>query len=55
MQLTIKKRNLMYLRVDKLPVELPASPEVDPIAAKSVQEILGGGFGEIYHLSSQRD
>jgi Mn-containing catalase len=45
----------MYLRIDKLPVELPASPEVDPIAAKSVQEIQGGRFGEIYDLSSQGD
>ena len=28
-------------------VELPASPEVDPIAAKNVQELLGGRFGEM--------
>ncbi len=37
----------MFLRIDKLPVELPASPEVDPIAAKNVQELLGGRFGEM--------
>ena len=32
----------MFLRIDKLPIELPASPVVDPIAAKNVQELLGG-------------
>ena len=32
----------MFLRIDKLPVELPASPDVDPIAAKK-----GGHFAEV--------
>lgn len=40
----------MYLRIDKLPVELPASPDIDPIAAKNVQELLGGRFGEMSTL-----
>jgi len=40
----------MFLRIDKLPVELPASPEIDPIAAKHVQELLGGRFGEMSTL-----
>src|SRR5688572_33438253 len=40
----------MFLRIDRLPVELPASPEVDPIAAKNVQELLGGRFGEMSTL-----
>src|SRR5947209_4704804 len=40
----------MFFRIDKLPVELPASPEVDPIAAKNVQELLGGRFGEMSTL-----
>jgi Mn-containing catalase len=40
----------MFLRIDKLPVELPASSEVDPIAAKNVQELLGGRFGEMSTL-----
>lgn len=40
----------MFLRIDKLPVELPASPDVDPIAAKNVQELLGGRFGEMSTL-----
>ena len=40
----------MFLRIDKLPVELPASPEIDPVAAKNVQELLGGRFGEMSTL-----
>ena len=40
----------MFLRVDKLPVELPVSPQVDPTAAKHVQELLGGRFGEMSTL-----
>jgi Mn-containing catalase len=40
----------MFLRIDKLPVELPVSPKVDPIAAKNVQELLGGRFGEMSTL-----
>jgi Mn-containing catalase len=40
----------MFLRIDKLPVELPVSPEVDPVAARNVQELLGGRFGEMSTL-----
>lgn len=40
----------MFLRIDKLPVQLPASPDVDPIAARNVQELLGGRFGEMSTL-----
>src|SRR5579884_812332 len=40
----------MFLRIDRLPVELPASPKVDPTAAKYVQELLGGRFGEMSTL-----
>jgi len=40
----------MYLRIDKLPVELPVSPDVDPVAARNVQELLGGRFGEMSTL-----
>lgn len=40
----------MFLRIDKLPVELPASKEIDPIAARNVQELLGGRFGEMSTL-----
>lgn len=40
----------MFLRIDRLPVQLPVSPEVDPVAAKNVQELLGGRFGEMSTL-----
>lgn len=40
----------MFLRIDKLPVELPMSPEIDPLAARNVQELLGGRFGEMSTL-----
>src|SRR5687768_4582695 len=40
----------MFLRIDRLPVELPASPDIDPVAAKNVQELLGGRFGEMSTL-----
>ncbi len=40
----------MFLRIDKLPVELPMSPEADPVAARNVQELLGGRFGEMSTL-----
>ncbi len=37
----------MFLRIDKLPVELPASTRVDPESASAVQELMGGRFGEM--------
>ncbi len=40
----------MFLRIDKLQIELPQSPEVDPPAAANVQELLGGRFGEMSTL-----
>lgn len=40
----------MFLRIDRLPVELPASKEIDPVAARNVQELLGGRFGEMSTL-----
>ncbi len=40
----------MFLRIDKLPVELPMSPDIDPVAAKNVQELMGGRFGEMSTL-----
>src|SRR5690349_5942836 len=41
------KENPMFLRIDKLPVELPQSTEVDPESAAAVQELMGGKFGEM--------
>ena len=40
----------MFLRIDKLQVELPKPSEADPNSAASVQELLGGRFGEMSTL-----
>src|SRR5690606_9921649 len=40
----------MYLRIDRLRVELPRPKEADPNAAAAVQELLGGRFGEMSTL-----
>ncbi|HIQ29345.1 MAG TPA: manganese catalase family protein [Candidatus Caldiarchaeum subterraneum] len=40
----------MYLRIDKLQVELPVPEEPDPKAAAVLQELLGGRFGEMSTL-----
>jgi Mn-containing catalase len=37
----------MYLRIDRLQIELPTPSEPDPNAAAAVQELLGGRFGEM--------
>ena len=37
----------MFLRIDALPVELPASTKIDPESASAVQELMGGRFGEM--------
>jgi Mn-containing catalase len=40
----------MFLRIDKLQVELPQPKEQNPNAAAAVQELLGGRFGEMSTL-----
>lgn len=40
----------MYLRIDRLQIELPAPKEPDPNAAAAVQDLLGGRFGEMSTL-----
>jgi Mn-containing catalase len=40
----------MFLRIDKLQIELPRSAEADPASAGVVQELLGGKFGEMSTL-----
>ncbi|MDQ3167147.1 MAG: manganese catalase family protein [Chloroflexota bacterium] len=40
----------MYLRIDKLQLELPMAENPDIEAAKAVQELLGGQFGEMSTL-----
>ena len=36
----------MFLRIDRLQIELPQPKEASPDAAAAVQELLGGRFGE---------
>ena len=40
----------MFLRIDKLQIELPRPKEADPESAGIVQELLGGKFGEMSTL-----
>jgi Mn-containing catalase len=40
----------VFLRIDRLQVEMPAPSEPDPNAAAAVQELLGGRFGEMSTL-----
>lgn len=40
----------MFLRIDKLQIELPRPAQADPVAAGIVQELLGGKFGEMSTL-----
>jgi Mn-containing catalase len=37
----------MFLRIDKLQVELPEPKQADPSSAAAVQELLDGRFGEM--------
>ena len=37
----------MFLRIDRLPVQLPQSKKIDPESASAVQELMGGRFGEM--------
>jgi Mn-containing catalase len=40
----------MFLRIDRLAIELPKPKKQDPASAASVQELLGGRFGEMSTL-----
>ena len=42
----------MFLRIDRLQIELPVSKKADPNAAAAVQELLGGRFGEMSTLNN---
>ena len=42
----------MFLRVDKLQIELPPPAEQDPNAAAALQELLGGKYGEMSTLGN---
>lgn len=43
---------LMFMRIDKLQVDLPANLDPDPAAAAAVQELMGGRFGEMSTLNN---
>ena len=40
------ERHRVFLRIDKLQIELPRPQQADPASAGIVQELLGGKFGE---------
>src|SRR5918997_2933776 len=42
----------MFLRIDRLQIELPQASKPDPNAAAAVQELLGGRFGEMSTLNN---
>ena len=42
----------MFLRIDKLQIELPATQGPDPNAAAALQELLGGKYGEMSTLGN---
>jgi Mn-containing catalase len=42
----------MFLRIDRLQVEMPIPAEPDPQAAAAVQELMGGRFGEMTTLNT---
>lgn len=42
----------MFLRIDKLQVEMPLPNEPDPSAAAAVNELMGGRFGELTTLNT---
>ena len=44
------ERYAVFLRIDKLQIELPKPAQADPESAGVVQELLGGKFGEMSTL-----
>jgi len=42
----------MFMRIDKLQIELPKNVDPDPAAAAAIQELLGGRFGEMSTLNN---
>jgi Mn-containing catalase len=40
----------LFLRIDKLQIELPRPEQADPESAGIVQELMGGKFGEMSTL-----
>lgn len=46
------RKSEMFLRVDKLQIDLPAPKKQDPNAAAALQELLGGKYGEMSTLGN---
>jgi Mn-containing catalase len=42
----------MFMRVDKLLIELPTPKKQDPNAGAALQELLGGKYGEMSTLNN---
>jgi Mn-containing catalase len=42
----------MFLRIDRLQIELPQPTKADPNSAAALQELLGGKFGEMSTLNN---
>jgi Mn-containing catalase len=42
----------MFLRIDRLEVELPQPTKADPNSAAALRELLGGKFGEMSTLNN---
>ena len=42
----------MYLRIDRLQIDMPVAENPDPKAAAAVQELMGGRFGEMTTLNT---
>ena len=42
----------MFLRIDKLQVEMPQPDEADPSAATAVNELMGGCLGKLTTLNT---
>ena len=42
----------MFMRIDKLQIELPAPKRMNPNAAAALQELLGGKYGEMSTLGN---
>jgi Mn-containing catalase len=45
-----RERDSVFLRIDKLQIELPRPTEADPQSAGIVQDLMGGKFGEMSTL-----
>ena len=45
-----RETRIMFMRINKLQIDLPMADKPDPNAAAAVQELLGGRFGEMSTL-----